>query len=103
MSDLELLTLAAKAANTKNQGIVYYGECWRTMPGHEWNPLRSNDDANHLADILELNVERYDGNSTVAGQDCMSKWAHEPDCSDPSAAERRAIVRAAAEIVKDVP
>lgn len=110
MNDRELLELAAKAAGIEVS--------WRAMimpsPGDdrtewlgqridggwkEWNPLASDADALRLAVKLEMFLDL-----TIAMQPedtCPNVAANDTDedCeSDPYAATRRAIVRAAAEI-----
>jgi hypothetical protein len=100
MTDRELLEFAAKAAD---DGIVFYGECWRAQTGREWNPLTDDGDALRLAVKLGISLDR-------ASNRCwawVSGWAfngvcEEFYCTDPYAATRRAIVRAAAEIGKEM-
>ena len=100
MSDRELLELAAKAAWYD----VVYDSTYLTffrqnVPGRPiWNPLNDDGDALRLAVKLKLsvNIEERD----------QHEWSHivwvgsvfEPLQSDPYAATRRAIVKAAAEI-----
>src|SRR5690606_33542874 len=102
MSDRELLELAAKAAGYEYsaQGgyIVVDG-----IPGN-WNPLFDDGDALRLAVKLDMivTVNRVDDRTEVyAGynNDDLVRIV-EPHNSDPYAATRRAIVRAAAEIGK---
>ena len=82
MTDRELLEMAAKAAG--------YDINWDGI-GWQWNPLTDDGDALRLTvklgiDISKSQVDYWDKNST-----------------DPYAATRRAIVRAAAEIGKEKP
>jgi hypothetical protein len=98
VSDRELLELAAKAAG--------YGEVWIFgAPKYRvWNPLVYDDDALRLAVKLGLGVEV--GSLTrgfTAVRTDIGNWMEfrEPHGTDPDAATRRAIVRAAAEIGKE--
>lgn len=117
MSDRELLELAAKAA-----GIDYKHDNWDWKHedhcafwsyddlctcGARWNPLDDDGDALRLAVKLGLDVEMHGGNSThpyVCAFDCERNIAEEvqPEDGDPYAATRRAIVRAAAEIGRNM-
>lgn len=108
MNDKELLTLAAKAANIYGDywrgGVFYVGYLkmgiLQCVEGEEetaftWNPLTDDGDAFRLAVKLCLSLD-------VAGR-TTSCFRHDIDgftetSSDPYAATRRAIVRAAAEI-----
>lgn len=124
MSDRELLELAAKAAgmtvNKRAQadrdacGAGYIG-LW--IPEHStcWNPLTDDGDALRLAVKLRIDFyisnmnglsERTEENAVVchaynpsipSSRLCL---LHEPFGTDDTAATRRAIVRAAAEIGK---
>ena len=115
MNDRELLELAAKAA-----GVSAY---WSTdgtiqarplfvvsvigatgaMPyEEEWNPLKNDGDALRLAVKLCLLVNIDLGISFVTDGTTESDLS-EKHGSDPCAATRRAIVRAAAEIGKAMP
>ena len=102
MTDRELLELAAKAAGYQIDGpaskYMVQGYTFDSLlrlneqGGHSvWNPLTNDGDALRLAvklgiDISKSQVDYWDKNST-----------------DPYAATRRAIVRAAAEIGKAMP
>lgn len=100
-SDRELLEYAAKAA-----GIEWAGFCeWRgllipwdslTDPS-SWNPLHDDGDALRLAVKLRLAVRNSDVRASVMSD---IGGVTEPHGTDPYAATRRAIVRAAAEIGK---
>lgn len=92
-SDRELLELAAKAAD---EGITFYGECWRAQTGREWNPLLDDGDALRLAVRLGINIENYSDTVSADG-------IHEARGTDDCETMRRAIVRAAAEIGKEQP
>jgi hypothetical protein len=94
MTDRELLKLAAKAdgRDIGCRGCGKFGcvgEC-------EWNPLTDDGTALRLAVKLGMDVIVY-SNRTIAGNSPANDW-QEPHMSDPYAATRRAIVRAAAEI-----
>ena len=108
MNDKELLELAAKAAGLKH---CHYSE--RSSLGHGihhsegiWNPLTEDGDALRLAVKLHIDLDQYaesirckksaDFDDT---DDLDDAW--ENFNTDPYAATRRAIVRAAAEIGKD--
>lgn len=96
MSDRELLELAAKAAGYEvvSQGADY----WLAEDGvsiKHWNPLTDDADALRLA--VKLNIHQTNSN-TDAWATTLKVTAIEALRSDPYAATRRAIVRAAAEI-----
>lgn len=110
MNDRELLELAAKAAGID----VRWGDGWqsgtmfRSLPRPNsplvtnvaWNPLTDDGDALRLAVKLGLYLNIY---STSMHQTFAGTGVHiaeEPHGTDPYAATRRAIVRAAAEIAK---
>ena len=115
MNDREMLEMAAKAAGIAVIRSRLDDPLARDMlvanghrnPHHEtgpWNPLTDDGDALRLAVKLEIAVNPYAGKTVVAHDD--SRWfGHEKwDCNDddPLAATRRAIVRAAAEIGKEM-
>ena len=95
MTDRELLELAAKAAGYDKPG--QWDDKWNCLFDHEgwtFGPLTDDGDALRLAVKLKINVE-WESAEVV--------WADnngEAVESDPYAATRRAIVRAAAEIGK---
>jgi hypothetical protein len=109
MTDQELLTLAAKAAGLKldcsranggpspNDGFDVSGNAvldWHK--GTTWNPLTDDGDALRLAVKLRLML---DVTAEGAGAQALNvAWCPEPCGTDPYAATRRAIVRAAAAI-----
>lgn len=89
MNDKELLTLAAKAAGKK------LTEFWN------WNPLVDDWDAFRLAVKLNMTLLRL--SNSVEVSDFEAKiHVKEYLNDDPYAATRRAIVRAAAEIGKEM-
>lgn len=97
-TDRELLELAAKAAGyeyAKHGGyIVVFG-----IPGN-WNPLSDDGDALRLAVKLEIDLWFGCGGLSAHG---LVMDIEEDYGRDTYAATRRAIVRAAAEIGKDMP
>lgn len=113
MTDRELLELAAKAAGHKIEfkrwsgmmrtGLLSWRGSWTSgertfVGGVEWNPLTDDADALRLAVKLDICVMPRNAKSFALG------WqAVEAEGSDPYAATRRAIVRAAAEIGESMP
>jgi hypothetical protein len=105
MTDRELLELAAKAA-----GATWVDACWpEDLPGlmldfgrgtTQWNPLTDDGDALRLAVRLKLVVECDGDEGVVVHDNITGSFGHawERFDSDPLAATRRAITRAAAEI-----
>ena len=108
MTDRELLEAAAKAAGltigawSDNYGAFMYrgvepGKSW-------WNPLTDDGDALRLAVKLRIAVDPWGaGACAVAfpgGDMAQIREPHYGD--DPSRATRRAIVRAAAEMGKEL-
>lgn len=94
MSDCELLELAAKAAGIEN--LALYGHMHR----RDWNPLTDDGDNARLRRSLRIVVQWFP--TDVAAMHWSSdgrgrSWA-EPYGDDRASAERRAVVRAAAEI-----
>jgi len=128
MSDRELLKLAAKAAGyqvwiePRSLGCQFDNqrELYLDMRGSKvWNPLTDDGDAIRLAVSLDIHIEpnfKNGHNYVVAGIDNpewhpdlnpeRSLWLAEEDGEDgddPAELTRRAIVRAAAEIGRDIP
>ena len=110
-NDHELLELAAKAAGYDSAIDMYgYNEIGEPLidandPPTVWNPLTDDGDALRLAVKLEMHV--YVGTHTVVAEICSD--SEEPPIlekvfveSDPYVATRRAIVRAAAEIGRNM-
>jgi hypothetical protein len=101
MSDRELLEMAAKAAGLIQPGWVDLRE------SGGWNPLADDGDALRLAVKLEMNVFHAasgayaipfgDGEAPVE-----ERASYKDSGGDPYAATRRAIVRAAAAIGKEM-
>ena len=107
MTDKELLELAARAAGIgcyDPDHIGVYG-IWVEDAGDEyyWNPLTDDGDALRLAVKLRICFgPNFDEDTAVAfGRE--GRNICEPYGTDPYAATRRAIVRAAAAIGKDMP
>jgi len=100
MNDCKLLELASKAAGmppiTDGNGVF---SAWVGSPetGHWWNPLEDDGDALRLAIKLKIGLEfDEDCDSAVVGLDLgVAFCAVAPLCDE---GVRRAIVRAAAEI-----
>ena len=106
MTDKELLELAAKAAGIHLLWHERWG-CWydhnkrnESKDFQEWNPLTDDGDALRLAVKLNLEVDCCEDCVTVATEDAI--YFDEQHNGDPYAATRRAIVRAAAEIGKEM-
>lgn len=104
MTDKELLEWAAEAAGviykyySEPEGLVINDDQW---PLIAWNPLTDDGDALRLAVKLGLNPRPYalDGTAECGGQ---YEIHHHGEVQDPYAATRRAIVRAAAKIGKEM-
>ena len=119
MTDRELLELSAKAAGyavTDRELLEYAAKAafgGKNFIGDmRWNPLTDDGDALRLAVKLKLNVSleysptyHYaysDEYEALSGLNCCCTKGE--DCNnDPYSATRRAIVRAAAEIGKEMP
>ena len=101
MSDRELLELAAKAAELPECG--WMGPAFMYVKDNtftDWNPLTDDGDALRLAVKLRIGFGWDDfGAEAVFGEGDAEV---EEDVSDPYAATRRVIVRAAAEIGKSM-
>jgi hypothetical protein len=110
MSDRELLELAAKAAGVggKVRAIQKpYSHDYEIGIGkYRWNPLTDDGDALRLA--VKIGNRDYFGIEIQKGctqATSFEPWEHceyEEHNSDPYAATRRAIVKAAAEIGKEM-
>jgi hypothetical protein len=109
MTDRELLEAAAKAAGMPHT----YNEFWRGfyirnpdgswVPNHHWNPLTDDGDALRLAVKLRLTINCSYDDVALCGQEFTQKEVFiERNGEDPLAATRRAIVRAAAELGKEM-
>ena len=111
MSDRELLELAAKAAGIELSKAEWHddGFYWMPVGAGFWNPLTDDNDALRLVVKLKMRLLVTESCAAVdiyadgawAGEikvGCMDSGWNE----DPHAATRRAIVRAAAEIGKEM-
>lgn len=105
MNDKELLELAAKAAGinvkwVRNSGCFYYDD---DETGHEeFDPLSRDGQALRLAVKLQLDMWIGDGGTEVECGKRRKPVTQIANNGDPCAATRRAIVRAAAEIGKEM-
>lgn len=101
-ADRELLELAARAINADFEELEGEGCATLHFPdgskAHGWNPLQFSDDAFELAVRLRLEVYIHENDTRAVSGNLAS--AVEQHRQDPSAATRRAIVRAAAEIIR---
>ena len=102
MTDQELLELAAKAADITYH--KYDGEFWIPKDAElqrQWDPLANDGDALRLAVKLGLIVQ-CNTNSANCGKWFPLTRITETNPNDLASATRRAIVRAAAEIGRDM-
>ena len=100
MTNKELLKLAAKAAGIEADNYLFTNDgIWFSFD-KTWNPLTDDGDALRLVVKLRLGVtvSKYEVIVTQFGE----TEAQENIDNDPYAATRRAIVRAAAEIGKEM-
>lgn len=116
MNDRELLELAAKAAGYKvdeaKKVTVYEEQNWLPMVFPQgnvpnlWNPLIDDSDALRLAVELGIDIGYGVANSRwalhFAGTKVFNESCEINGRQDPYAATRRAIVRAAADIGKQM-
>jgi hypothetical protein len=101
VSDRELLELAAKAAGIELTGADR--AAWLNQSSYGWNPRDDDGDALRLAVKLEIGVEWGPGTVDVSWGGAPTKFLCEDSETDPYAATRRAIFRAAAEIGRNMP
>jgi hypothetical protein len=103
MEDRELLELAAKVAGIHAHhwfdqgGVLMCSSVEGGDPDYGWNPLTDDGDALRLAIDLRMDVSHWP-DDTVTAHCLEGKPVQEDYGSDPYAATRRAIVRAAAEL-----
>ena len=98
MNDRELLDWAAKAAEIPFNALPHSKSTWS-----KWNPLTDDGDALRLAVKLGMDLQIYNGSkSSTATERERFTECREVHSNDPYAATRRAIVRAAAEIGKQM-
>jgi hypothetical protein len=109
MTDRELLEAAAKAAGIEvriyHDMVVERGTDCVCVDhrGFKWNPLTDSGDAFELAVKLRLTVNCSYDEVALCGQEFTQKEVFlERNGEDPLAATRRAIVRAAAAIGKEM-
>ncbi len=99
MTDRELLEAAAKSAG-------YWAaefNCPANLPHKNWNPLTDSGDAFELAVKLRLTLNCSYDEVAICGQEFTQKEVFlERNGEDPLAATRRAVVRAAAAIGKEM-
>jgi hypothetical protein len=93
MTDRELLELAAKACGLEEAKL--------RIEFNQWNPLTDDGDALRLA--VKLNLVVLSDQTGISTANGMHQRAKELHGSDPYAATRRAITRAAAEIGRTTP
>lgn len=108
MTDHKLLVLAAKAAGAHDVREVTMGVMvqWSAnLRGYsKWNPLIDDGDALRLAVKIRLYVTFSTAGDVLCGmRHGQGADVDEPCGLDPHAATRRAIVRAAAEIGRNMP
>jgi hypothetical protein len=108
MNDKELLELAAKAAGFVNYSVsdtvvcVELGSCRGAVTSY-WDPLENDADALRLAVKLGLMIDvSLRMKESEAGSNNATYQCELHKNSDPYAATRRAIVRAAAEIGREM-
>lgn len=118
MTDRELLELAAKAIGMRWQNwtpTIYIGETELREWPYDWNPLEDDGDALRLAVTLGIALKPYPiysmpKHSVIAKQNRQTDSIRVPNPTevielygnDPYAATRRAIVRAAVAIGKEM-
>jgi len=103
MTDRELLEAAAKAAGYQLSSVSEM--IWSDTQGEFvlWNPLTNSGDAFELAVKLRLTINCSYDDVAICGQEFTQKEVFlERNGEDPLAATRRAIVRAAAAIGKEM-
>lgn len=109
-TDRELLELAAKAAglHIKSYAVDTDDKLIGLVVGRKftkekvvWSPLTDDGAALRLATILKADVKFHDGGVSVYIEGCQQGY-FEDIGDDPYAATRRAIVRAAAEIGRNM-
>jgi hypothetical protein len=103
MTDRELLELAAKAAGIALENVPMMGAGLLLEKGGVWNPIADDGDALRLAVKLGLFIQINSGSATAwkwRGENWYEQASDNAD--DMSAATRRAITRAAAEIGRNM-
>ena len=110
-NDRELLEMAAKAAGIDIEpGYGHAGSPESEMFFQDdqgfcqsWNPLTDDGDALRLAVKLEINILPSMEECSARNPGYSASWHNELATTDPYAATRRAIVRAAAEMGRAMP
>ena len=110
MSDRELLELAAKAAGhmirIEDDEDIYVRVGKKPFRWAYWNPRDDDGDALRLAVKLHINIEIWDTDNLIRTNIHIKNLGHgnfqERYTTDPYAATRRAITRAAAEIGRNM-
>ncbi|MEN2672623.1 hypothetical protein [Herbaspirillum huttiense] len=112
-TDRELLEMAAKAAGISIVRSRLEDPMWRDMllePKHGigigWNPLEDDGDALRLAIQLQIEIKPATDSGFALCKAASMKTGIAETCifdGDPWIATRRAIVRAAAEIGRNLP
>jgi hypothetical protein len=105
MTDRELLELAAKAAGIELGGWSEdLHAFWKGRTGDAtWNPLTDDGDALRLTVKLRIELEFGSDFVNTGRSQNLGEWhLAQEKLSDPYAATRRAIVRAAAEIGRNM-
>lgn len=110
-TDRELLELAAKAYGLlQNDRPFFHGGLTERVPVagtaygvRGWNPLTSDGDALRLVVKLELHIGMESHTVSAWHKNVFGNFQTEQLGTDPCAATRRAIVRAAAEIGRAMP
>lgn len=105
MTDKELLELAAKAAAINGEwmqddGGLPYLHNWEN--GCVFDPLNSNGDALRLAVKLEMVVDTMERVIVGSAPSVCVEIDFDEQSTNPESAVRRAIVRAAAEVGKNM-
>lgn len=102
MTDRELLEAAAKAAYKISPEFAESRSWWNGFLS-SWNPLEDDDDALRLAVKLGFIIDTCEPLSVVTDYSGELVRIEQDHGTDPYAATRRAIVRAAAEIGRGMP
>jgi hypothetical protein len=100
-TDRELLKFAAKAAGIGPLSWIE-PDGTKIVTNLLWNPITDDGDALRLAVKLGMTIEQWSEGHVYVGHRHPGNFEHEKHGTDPLAATRRAIVRAAAEIGKNV-
>jgi len=103
MTDRELLELAAKTAGIHGCWVADGINTGSNPSPVIWNPLDDDGDALRLAVKLEINPKWLEGKALAWAVGKSAICRAEALGKDPYAATRRAIVRAAAEIGRQMP